>query len=162
MIAIVEDDPAMRRTMRRIIEQMEEPVNVFGSAEAFLRHGVPQTFDCLVVDIHLPGMSGLELIAHLARSGIRVPFVCVTALEDEAYRREAEAAGCVTYLCKPFEAVVLAAALRAALNPRPNDRAANGECGCKGEGDGGAERTGIESEPALEVITETCYEEGKR
>jgi FixJ family two-component response regulator len=117
MIAIVEDDPTMRRTMQRIIEQMGEAVNVFGSAEAFLRHGVPQTFDCLVVDIHLPGMSGLELIAHLARSGTRVPFLCVTAREDDAYRREAEAAGCVAYLSKPFEAEALAAAVRAALNP---------------------------------------------
>jgi FixJ family two-component response regulator len=129
VIAIVEDDPAMRRMMRRIIEQMEEPVNVYGSAEAFLRHGIPQTFDCLVVDIHLPGMSGLELIAHLARSGIRVPFVCVTALEDDAYRHEAEAAGCVAYLLKPFEAAALAAAVRAAVTPGRGDRATEGACG---------------------------------
>jgi DNA-binding response OmpR family regulator len=117
MIAIVEDDPAMRRTIQRIIEQQGEAVNVFASAEALLRHGVPETFDCLVVDIGLPGMSGLELIAHLARSGIRVPVVFVTALEDEAYRREAATLGCAAYLRKPFEAAALAAAVRAALDP---------------------------------------------
>jgi FixJ family two-component response regulator len=129
MIAIVEDDLSMRRNMQRINEQMGEPVNVFASAEALLRHGVPETFDCLVVDIDLPSMSGLDLIAHLARSGIHIPFICVTALSEDTYRREAEAAGCVAYLCKPFEAGALATAIRAALNPISKDRAREVECG---------------------------------
>jgi len=129
MIAIVEDDLSMRRAMQRIIEHQGEAVNVFASAEALLRHGIPETFDCLVVDIHLPGMSGLELIAHLARSGIRVPFVFVTALEDDAYRLAAEAAGCVAYLRKPFEADALATAVRATLDAGQGDRATEGACG---------------------------------
>jgi len=112
LIAIVEDDPAMRRSIDRLLCAHGYGTAAFASAEAFLVSDATGRATALVLDIHLPGMSGIELCQRLrdARSGL--PVVLVTAYDDEAARADALAAGCVDCLHKPFEAERLIAALQ--------------------------------------------------
>jgi FixJ family two-component response regulator len=113
MIAVVEDDPSMRKAIERIVRRLGFQVRAYDSAEAFL---VDEALGaaCLIVDIHLGGRSGLELMRDLALKEPRPPVICVTAMEDNCYQREAEETGCVAYLRKPFEAETLIEAIRRA------------------------------------------------
>jgi FixJ family two-component response regulator len=117
LIAIVEDDSSMRRAMQRIVRGMGFQHEAYENAERLLLEGSPRRFGCFIVDIHLGGMTGLELVRHLAADGPGLPVIFVTALEACSYRQEAEQIGCVAYLRKPFEAVSLVEAIRLALAP---------------------------------------------
>jgi FixJ family two-component response regulator len=111
MVAVVEDDPSMRKAIYRIVRAMSLPVKAYESAEAFLQDQTPCSFDCLVLDIHLGGMSGLELMQDLRQKGLRLPVIFVTAMEGSAHQLQAEAMGCEAYLRKPFEADALIEAI---------------------------------------------------
>jgi FixJ family two-component response regulator len=103
VVAVVEDDPRMRRSLERLLRASGYGTVSFVSAEDFLEGGPDGAF-ALVLDIHLPGMSGIELSRQLLASGSLLPVIFITAFEDAALRVEALAAGCVDYLHKPFEA----------------------------------------------------------
>lgn len=117
MVAIVEDDAAMRRSLERLLEANGYATIAFASAEKFLESAVADSAIGLVLDIHLGGMSGIELRRHLSAAGSALPVVFITAYDDEATRREALAAGCVDYLQKPFDASRLIGSLEKGRKP---------------------------------------------
>ncbi len=111
VVAIVEDDAAMRKSIERLLQASGYATAAFASAEAFLQSTVVDGAMGLVLDIHLGGMSGLELRRRLHAAQSKVPVVFITAHDDEATRAEAIALGCVDYLHKPFDASRLTQAL---------------------------------------------------
>jgi FixJ family two-component response regulator len=111
LIAVVEDDPSMRKAIHRIVRGQGLSARTYESAEALLDDRAEDDVVCLILDIQLGGMSGLDL----TRQRAGVPVIFVTALEDDGVQREAEELGCVAYLRKPFEAAALIAAIRRAL-----------------------------------------------
>lgn len=115
VVAIVDDDPSMRKAMRRVVRGIGLRDETYESAERLLQDEAPLRFSCFIVDIHLGGMSGLELIRHLAGDGPSLPVIFVTALEAHSYREDAERIGCVAFLRKPFEAASLVEAIRRAI-----------------------------------------------
>lgn len=117
-VAIVEDEPSMRRSIERLLHAAGFPVETFASAEAFLARAGEGAVGCAVVDIHLGGASGLELRRHLAAAALPVPVIFITADDDETLEAAARDLGCVDYLRKPFPSEALIAAVTTALSPR--------------------------------------------
>jgi FixJ family two-component response regulator len=110
-IAIVDDDPSMLKGIERLLGAYGFATKAFASAEAFLSPDATVEFDCLLLDIHLGGMSGIELRRRLAASGSTTPVIFMTAFDDDATRTQAQKAGCVAYLHKPFVAKLLIGAI---------------------------------------------------
>jgi FixJ family two-component response regulator len=106
-IAVVEDDPSMLQGLNRLLLAHGYRVEKFTSAESFLGDVARCEAKCLLVDIHLGGMSGIDLKRRLASSGSDTPVIFMTAIDSEATRQEAFDAGCVAYLRKPFLAKLL-------------------------------------------------------
>ena len=111
VIAVVDDDASMLKGIERLLRAYGFATKVFASAEAFLDLDVGADVDCLLVDIHLGGMSGIELRQHLTASGRELPVIFMTAFDDEATRAQAQSAGCVAFLHKPFVANLLLGAI---------------------------------------------------
>ena len=118
IIAVVEDDAGMRRALERLLRVAGFQPLLFASAEAFLGEQAAQSAACLVLDIHLPGLSGLELRRRLTASGNEQPVIFITAEEDDSMRQEALHLDCSAYLRKPFEGAALLAAIREVLSPK--------------------------------------------
>lgn len=112
LVVVVEDDPSMRKSIERLLRASSWSTAAFASAEEFLQSGLAGRALGLVLDIHLAGMSGIELRRRLAAAGSKLPVVFITAFDDEATRAEALAVGCVDCLHKPFEAFRLTEALQ--------------------------------------------------
>jgi FixJ family two-component response regulator len=113
--AIVDDDNSMRTAVQDLLEAVTLPVQGFASAEEFLRSGKQRAAACLIVDIRMPGMSGLELQEKLNAEGCRIPIIFITAHGDEKIRAQALRAGAVEFLTKPFDDEILIESVRAAL-----------------------------------------------
>ena len=116
LIAIVDDDESVRRTTRLLVESFGFQTAVFESAESYLSSGLLYETACLVVDIRMPGMDGLQLQSRIAAEGSRVPVVFITVCDDEESRGRAMLAGAVAFLAKPFTDVQLLEAIRSALH----------------------------------------------
>src|SRR5262245_21404924 len=101
-ILVVEDDASMSQAIERILRAGGFAPAIFASAEEALDADGATTADCLVLDIHLPGMSGFELCRQLALCGNEVPVVFITAHDELAVRQEAQRLGAASYLPKPF------------------------------------------------------------
>ena len=101
-LAVVDDDPSVREALRALLRSAGFRVELFGSAEEFLRSGQGSEFASLVLDVRMSGMSGVELQEQLAASGSKVPIVFMTAHADASVRARALAAGAVEFLEKPF------------------------------------------------------------
>jgi len=114
---VVEDDPAMSEALRRLLSVAGFSVSGFHSAEALLDSGMARDPACLVIDIHLPGISGFELRRRLLDSGSRAKVIFITAHEDELIRAEAVRSGAEAFFTKPFPGRKLIEALRTALAP---------------------------------------------
>lgn len=114
-MAVVDDDPSMLRSVERLLNANGFLTEGYSSAEAFLRHAPTSVIRCIVLDIHLGGMSGIELWRHLKHAGISLPVIFITAVDNEILEREAVNAGCIAYLHKPFPAESLVAAVNSAL-----------------------------------------------
>ena len=114
LISIVDDDESVRRTTKLLVESFGYRAAVFESAESFLKSD--QLFDtsCLVVDIQMPGMDGLQLQSHLADEGYSIPIIFITAYGDKS-RRRALQAGAVAFLDKPFSDEQLLENIRSAF-----------------------------------------------
>jgi FixJ family two-component response regulator len=106
-IAVIEDDPSMLQGLDRLLLAHGFRVERFTSAESFLDDIGNCEAACLLVDIHLGGISGIDLKRRLASSSSRLPVIFMTAIDNEATRQEAFDAGCVAYLRKPFFAKLL-------------------------------------------------------
>jgi FixJ family two-component response regulator len=117
LIHVVDDDPGFLKGIERLLNAYGLEVRTFSSAEEFQADADPNEPACLIVDIHLTGMSGIELLSRLYRSGPRIPVVLVTASDSEVTRRAAMTAGCDAYLQKPFPSSVLMQALADAVGP---------------------------------------------
>jgi FixJ family two-component response regulator len=114
-IAIVEDDPSMLQGLNRLLSARGYIVESFNSAESFLAAAVNSKATCLLLDIQLGGISGLELKRRLTSSGSNVPVIFMTGVNNEAVRQEAVDVGCVTLLKKPFLAKLLIDAIEAVV-----------------------------------------------
>jgi FixJ family two-component response regulator len=115
LIAIVDDDESVQSALQDLLEAVGLTTRSFGSAEEFLESGQYRDAACLVVDIRMPGMSGLELQAKLKTERSRVPIIFITAHGDEKMRLQVMRAGAVDFLTKPFDQDVLLDCIRAAL-----------------------------------------------
>ncbi len=116
LVAIVDDDDSVRGTLQELLRAAGFSSRAFDSAEAFLGSGHQQETACLITDIRMPGMSGLELQARLKAEQCRIPTIFITAHGDEEMRFRALRAGAVEFLSKPFDDEVLVESVRAALN----------------------------------------------
>jgi FixJ family two-component response regulator len=115
MVAIVDDDDLMRSALQGLLKSVGLPAQAFASAEEFLKSGQQHQVGCLVTDIRMPGMSGLELQAQLNADQCRIPTIFITAHGDEKMRMQALRAGAVEFLAKPFDDETLLESVRAAL-----------------------------------------------
>jgi len=102
IIGVVEDDVSFRRAIERLLNAFGFEVHAFASAEEFLETAPAASYACLVIDIHLPGMFGLDLIDYLASSGTPPPAIFITALDDDNLRERASQFPNGVYLRKPF------------------------------------------------------------
>jgi FixJ family two-component response regulator len=117
LISIVDDDQLFRGSMRKLVTLLGYPVEEFPSAADFLAsHLLPETA-CLITDVHMPGMSGVELHGRLIKLGYAIPTILVTAYPNEVVRDRALRDGVVCYLSKPMDDGDLEQCLRSALNP---------------------------------------------
>jgi FixJ family two-component response regulator len=110
-IAIVDDDPSVLKALARLLRTRAFETRTYTSARDFLTalpEGPPQ---CLIVDLQMPDMTGLELQRHLARRGVQIPTIIITAHNEAGARERSEAAGAVAYLLKPLQDTSLIAAL---------------------------------------------------
>jgi len=122
VVGIVDDDESVRKSLKRIVSSHHLTVEAFGSAEEFLRcHHLPE-MDCLILDVVLPGMSGLGLQDHLAAANRRIPIIFITAQDDERVRSRALQAGAQGFLLKPFSKADLLEILDQALKLRTADK----------------------------------------
>jgi FixJ family two-component response regulator len=115
MVAIVDDDDLMRSALQGLLKAANLPAQAFASAEEFLKSGQQHQTGCLITDIRMPGMSGLELQAQLNAERCRIPTIFITAHGDEKMRMQALRAGAVEFLAKPFDDEALLESVRAAL-----------------------------------------------
>jgi FixJ family two-component response regulator len=115
LVAIVEDDGSVRAATDSLVRSLGYVVNTFASAEEFLRSNRLDDLSCVIADVQMPGMSGVELQAHLLTQGHRVPFIFFTAFPDEQIRAQALRAGAICYLTKPFDGDSLVQGLQVAL-----------------------------------------------
>lgn len=112
LVAIVDDDDSMRRSLERLLQANGFATTVFASAEDFLNSGYGDSASALILDIHLAGMSGIDLRRHLLAVQPSLPVIFITAHDHEATHAQALALGCVDYLQKPFDVDRLIRALR--------------------------------------------------
>jgi len=124
-IAIVDDDPAMRQAVGRLCGAAALPNRCFSSAEELLSSDALEDAGFLILDIHLPKLSGFELYAHLLNRGIQLPVVFITGQDQPVNREKARMAGAVAYLTKPFAAAELIAAVRSQLRDFEGSPSAN-------------------------------------
>ncbi|HUZ73533.1 MAG TPA: response regulator [Stellaceae bacterium] len=117
MIYIVEDDDATRDSLALLLECEGLPCRSFASCEAFLGANPPLEGACLVLDVHMLGMTGLELLSQLRRRAQTVPAIIITGQISPAILQQAAAARAVTVIEKPFDGAVLIALLRSHLPP---------------------------------------------
>lgn len=121
LIAVVDDDHSVREALENLISSVGLEVKLFASAEKFLDSDAPLQTDCAIVDVCLPGISGLDLQRRLAADKQSIPVIIITAQGDDKAQDEAVAAGAIAFLKKPVKEEVLLAALESALNRNTTD-----------------------------------------
>ena len=117
VIAVVEDDAGIRRALERLLTSWGYGVELYGSAEEFIRAAISSVAACVLVDIQLEDVSGVELGRHLSSNGFTFPIIFMTGSQDETFRRQALDLGCVAYLLKPLQAQQLKEAIDLAIGP---------------------------------------------
>jgi FixJ family two-component response regulator len=115
LISIVDDDEAFREAMTSLMKSLGFEVEAFSSAEDFLASSRLENTSCLIADVHMPGMTGIELQQHLVASGRTIPVILITAYPDDNVRARAVAAGVICYLSKTFDDDALLGFVRSAL-----------------------------------------------
>ena len=115
MVSIVDDDASLRRSLRNFLTSVGLRVETFESAEVFLDSGSLDKTSCLVLDLQMPGMGGLDLLRHLAESDMRIPVIIVTAHGDDDMRQRTLQVGAIAFLEKPVRGPALLEVIRSAL-----------------------------------------------
>jgi FixJ family two-component response regulator len=118
VISIVDDDEAVRLALRSFVRSLGYISNVFASAEEFLESSYLNETSCLISDVQMPGMNGIELQSRLKRLDCRTPVIFVTAFPDERNRERALAAGAIGFMEKPFEGRAMIQLIETALRAR--------------------------------------------
>lgn len=121
VIAIVDDDDSIREATMSLMRALDFSAEAYPCAEDFLTSGRLQRTSCLIADVRMPGMSGLELHRRLVLSGNPIPTVLITAHPDDGTRARALEAGIIGYLTKPFDDDDLLGCIRSALDHRKKD-----------------------------------------
>ena len=115
LISVVDDDEAMREALRRLMKSLGYTAEAFASAEDFLSsRQIPGT-SCLIADVQMPGMTGLELYHHLVAAGKTIPTILITAYPDDSMRERALGDGVICYLSKPFDENDLLACIHSSI-----------------------------------------------
>jgi FixJ family two-component response regulator len=122
VIAVIDDDASVRVGTENLLSSLGYTVQTFESAEEFLQSGLLNGTSCVIADVRMPGMSGLELQTLLLKQGHRVPFVFITAFSEEAVHAQALSAGAICLLTKPFDRVTLVRCLDTALRKHDGHR----------------------------------------
>ena len=115
IVIIIDDDPSFRRSTERLIRSIGYSVQSFGTASDFLRSRLPDAPACVVLDVRLPGLSGLDLQGALLKAGIQIPIIFITAHGDIPMSVQAMKAGAVEFLTKPFRSQDLLDAIQLAI-----------------------------------------------
>jgi len=115
-VYVIDDDASLRRALKRLIRSIGLNVETFDTARSFMDHGAPQMPACLVLDIRMPGISGMELQEQLKESGIQIPIVFITGHGSIPMSVRAMKAGAVDFIEKPFEDQQLIDSIHAAIN----------------------------------------------
>jgi FixJ family two-component response regulator len=118
LISVVDDDDSVRESLRGLMRSVGFAVAVFASAQEFLSSIDLRNTDCLIVDVRMPGMNGLDLQRHLGKTHHQIPVVFITAHGDEEARRRVLNGGAVGYLLKPFSEEALLNAIDTALKSK--------------------------------------------
>ena len=119
VISIIDDDASVREAVQRFLRALGYVAHAFASADEFLRWSQVTDNSCLIMDVKMPGMSGIELQRQLQIQGCQVPIIFITSVEDESIRTQALNSGAVSFLTKPFEIRTLIKHLEEALKRRP-------------------------------------------
>jgi FixJ family two-component response regulator len=122
LISLVDDDESIRRTTTLLIQSFGFQAAAFESAESLLMSSQLQETSCIIVDVQMPGMNGLQLQRYLAASGYEIPIIFITAYDNKESRQQAMQAGAVAFLSKPFNDELLLETIRATL--RDDERSA--------------------------------------
>jgi FixJ family two-component response regulator len=120
LVSIVDDDVSVRRSTQRLLSSSGLRAEAFASAEEFLQSGLVDETVCLLLDMSMPGMDGLELQRRLTETGRRIPIVFLSARASEEEERRARRAGAANFLRKPVSKEILLHAIGAALNGSTN------------------------------------------
>ena len=115
VVSVVDDDESFRAALQRLLRSAGYSVRSFASAEDFLKSGQQHETGCLIADIRMPGMSGLDLQAKLSADHCPIPTIFISAHGDEKMRLQAMRGGAVKFLAKPFDDAVLLESVQAAL-----------------------------------------------
>ena len=119
MVCIVDDDSSVRKALKRLMRSVGLAVETFGSAEEYLAHDAGRQVDCLILDIRMPGLSGLDLQQRLDAAGFSTPIIFITAHDDEESRARALTHGAFAYFEKPFDDEELLEKVFEAIGERP-------------------------------------------
>lgn len=119
-IAIVDDDESVRVALRSLLRSYGYSAHAYDSAGALLANEELGAYHCVITDLQMPGMSGIELLEHLRRAGNALPLILMTAFPEVALRKRALSGGASCFLSKPFEANVLLRCLRQASGAEPS------------------------------------------
>ena len=115
-VALVDDDASVRKALARFLSAASFEITTFGSAREFLRSAQAGLPECLVVDLQMPDVNGLELQRHLVRSGINIPTIVITAYNEPGLRERCESAGAAAFLVKPLDGQMLIGEINTAIN----------------------------------------------
>jgi len=115
LISLVDDDQSVRESLPDLLRQFGYTVRAFAAAHAFLESDAVEQTRCLILDVAMPGMSGPDLQQELARRGLRIPIIFITAQSNETLRAKLLAQGAADFLVKPFDDTVFLEALKKAL-----------------------------------------------
>ncbi len=115
LISVVDDDESTRKSTTLLIESFGFQAAGFESAESLLKSGQLHQTSCLIVDVQMPGMNGLQLQSHLAALGCKIPIIFITAYDNKESRQQAMQAGAAAFLSKPFNDELLLETIRATL-----------------------------------------------
>ena len=120
MVHVIDDDDAVRASLAFLLEMADLPACTYGSANAFLQVAATLASGCIVTDVRMPDMSGLELVRRLKHIDVKLPVIVITGHADVALAVEAMRAGVVDFLEKPFDDSLLITAIRSALDAQTN------------------------------------------
>jgi FixJ family two-component response regulator len=114
-VAVVDDDASVRKALARLLSASSFDTSTYGSAREFLTSLAAGTPECLVVDLHMPELTGLDLQRHLMRAGVKIPTIVITAYSDPGIRERCQSAGVTAFLLKPLNGATLIGAINEAV-----------------------------------------------